>query len=154
MYLNFWTFYTDNSYEEAFDNDIRENYSTDNFDKTYIYENNYISGLNADGTDYLISACASECKRCYSSASTDCYECKTGYSLYGKQCKIRTGFFLKTPPNNSNINEIGIKIKNVDRNYDLEKINPVTITLYIKFFGIELSKVESGKKRYNFGLFL
>ena len=30
----------------AFDNAMRENYSTDNFDKTYVNENNYISGIN------------------------------------------------------------------------------------------------------------
>ena len=43
---------------------MRENYSTDNFDKTYINENNYISGINDDGTDYSLSSCSSECKRC------------------------------------------------------------------------------------------
>ena len=148
MKLNFWTFYTGHGYPTAFDDDFRQNYSTNNFDKTLIYENNYISGLNEDGTDYLISSCASECKRCYSSSNTDCYECKLGYCLYGKQCKIRTGFFLKTPPNYPNIDHIDIKIKDTTKNYDLEKMNPVTITLYIKLFGIDSKKIKSGKTYY------
>ena len=143
MKLNF---YSGNDYVSVFDDDFRENYSTDNFDKTYIYENNYISGLNADGTDYLISACASQCKRCYSSSNTDCYECKSGYSIYGKTCKVRTGYFLKTPPNNNNINYIEIKIKN-DK-FDLETSNPISITLFIKFFGIEHEAFKSKKEYY------
>ena len=147
MQLNFWHFHAEQNFQRAFDDDFRENYSTNNFDKTLIYENNYISGLNEDGTDYLISSCASECKRCYSSSKTDCYECKTGYCLYGKQCKIRSGFFLKTPPN-YDIDHIDLKIKDDSKNYDLEKMNPVTITLYIKFFGIENEKIKSGKAYY------
>ena len=148
MVLNYWIFHQENYFKEAFDNAMRENYSTDNFDKTFVFENNYISGLNEDGTDYLISACASECKRCYSSANTDCYECKLGYSIYGKQCKIRTGYFLKTPPNNTLATEIGIKIKDEDTYFDLETQTHFTITLYIKFFGIELSKVVDGVTYY------
>ena len=149
MTLNYWVFHQGNDFREAFDNAMRENYSTDNFDKTYINENNYISGINEDGTDYLISSCASECKRCYSSSNTDCYECKLGYSIYGKQCKVRTGYFLKTPPDNSDITKIPISIKDDDTNFNLEKETNFTMTLYIKFFGIELKKVVSGKKYYH-----
>ena len=144
MVLNYWVFHQENNFKEAFDNAMRENYSTDNFDKTFVYENNYISGLNEDGTDYLISACSNECKRCYSSANTDCYECKLGYSIYGKQCKVRTGYFLKTPPNNTAITEIGIKIDDYDKYFDLRNETNFTMTLYIKFFGIELSKANQG----------
>ena len=147
MELNYWVYHQEDYFKEAFDNAMRENYSTDNFDKTYIYENNYISGLNEDGTDYLISACSSECKRCYSSSNTDCYECKLGYSIYGKQCKVRTGYFLKTPPNNTHINEIDIKISNNETYFYLDQQKHFTMTLYIKFFGIELRKV-TGRKYY------
>ena len=151
MELNYWVYYTGNEFKEAFDNAMRENYSTDNFDKTYVYENNYISGINEDGTDYLISSCAAECKRCYSSANTDCYECRTGYSIYGKQCKVRTGYFLKTPPENENVEEIIIKTKvdgsDATTDFNLETKNPITITLYIKFFGIELNKVKQNPTR-------
>ena len=148
MVLNYWIFYQGNEFKDAFDNAMRENYSTDNFDKTFVFENNYISGINEDGTDYLISACASECKRCYSSSNTDCYECRLGYSIYGKQCKVRTGYFLKTPPNNTETREINIKIKDDDKAFDLEKETNFTMTLYIKFFGIELKKVVKGQERY------
>ena len=40
---------------------------TDNFDKTNINKNYYISRIKEEGTDYLISLCESECKGCYSS---------------------------------------------------------------------------------------
>ena len=146
--LNYWFFYTGNDYIEAFDNDMRENYSTDNFDKTYINENNYISGINDDGTDYSLSSCSSECKRCYSSLNGNCYECRRGYSLYGKYCKINTGFFLKTPPSNNEITEIEIASTNDNTKFSLEKANPLTITLYIKFFGIERDKIIEGKIYY------
>ena len=147
--LNFWLFHTGYNFQPAFDDDFRENYSTNNFDKANINENTYISGLNSDSTDYLLSSCAPECKRCYSSSNLDCYECKLGYTLYGKQCKIRTAFYLKTPLKEiSTIEHIDIKIKDNDKNYDLTKMNPVTITLYIKFFGIELKKIQAGKTYY------
>jgi len=145
MVLNYWVFYQGNSFQEAFDNAMRENYSTDNFDKTFVYDNNYISGIDEDGTDYLISACASECKRCYSSSNTDCYECKLGYSIYGKQCKVRTGYFLKTPPD-TDAAEIDITIKDDETYFYLEQQTNFTMTLYIKFFGIELSKAKAGQQ--------
>ena len=152
MKLNYWSFYTGNDYNSAFDDAMRENYSTDNFDKTYIEENNYISGIKEDGTDYIISACSLECKRCYSSSNNDCYECRNGYSIYGKQCKARTGYFFKTPTENSSIRKIEIKTKQNDDdvNFNINEINPLTITIYIKFFGIDLSQVESSKNYYPF----
>ena len=134
MELNYWIFHQANSYKSAFDDAMRENYSTENFDKTFMEENNYISGINDDGTDYLISACADECKRCYSSSNVDCYECRLGYAIYGKQCKVRTGYFFKTPPENTGVEEVNITIyKNDETYFNLEEINPLTITLYIKF---------------------
>ena len=150
LVLNYWVFYQGQNYLSAFDDAMRENYSTENFDKTFIDENNYISGITDDGTDYLISACSSECKRCYSSSNVDCYECRLGYSIYGKQCKVRTGYFFKTPPDNSEYEHIEITTqKNDDDGYfNINEINPLTITLYIKFFGIELSKVIKDKVYY------
>ena len=149
MQLNYWYFYQEHGYQSAFDDAMRENYSTDNFDKTFIEENNYISGINEDGTDYIISECSSECKRCYSSSNVDCYECRQGYSIYGKQCKVRTGYFFKTPPE-GDFDKIEITTqKNDDDGYfNITEINPLTITLYIRFFGIELSKVVKNKVYY------
>jgi hypothetical protein len=45
------------------------------FEKT-----NYIIGITDDRTDYIISACSSECK----DVIHHCYECRTGYAIYGK----------------------------------------------------------------------
>ena len=150
MECNYWVFYQGSEYKSAFDNAMRENYSTDNFDKTYINENNYISGITDDGTDYIISACSDECKRCYSSSNVDCYECRLGYAIYGKQCKVRTGYFFKTPPDNDNYNRIEITTQKNDEDgyFNITEINPLTITLYIKFFGIELDKVITGQVYY------
>ena len=150
MECNYWVFYQGSEYKSAFDNAMRENYSTDNFDKTYINENNYISGITDDGTDYIISACSDECKRCYSSSNVDCYECRLGYAIYGKQCKVRTGYFFKTPPDNDNYNRIEITTQKNDEDgyFNITEINPLTITLYIKFYGIELDKVITGQVYY------
>ena len=150
MVLNYWIFYQGQEYKEAFDNAMRENYSTDNFDKTFVEENNYISGITDDGTDYIISACANECKRCYSSSNVDCYECRLGYSIYGKQCKVRTGYFYKTPPDNDYYSKVEFKTNqnDIDGYFYINEVNPITIALYIKFFGIELSKVIPGKLHY------
>ena len=155
MELNYWIFHQGHDYRRAFDDAMRENYSTDNFDKTFVEENNYITGITDDGTDYIISACSSECKRCYSSSNVDCYECRNGYSIYGKQCKIRTGYFFKTPPDNSLYEKIEIKTqKNDDDGYfNITETNPITITLYIKFFGIELSKVVPNQIHYSIACF-
>ena len=150
MKLNYWVFYQGQDYRSAFDDAMRENYSTDNFDKTYINENNYITGITNDGTDYIISECAIECKRCYSSSSSDCYECRNGYSIYGKECKTRTGYFFKTPPDNDIYTKIEITTQKIDDDgyFNITELNPLTITLYIKFFGIELSKIARNQIHY------
>ena len=155
MQLNYWVFYQGQGYLSAFDDAMRENYSTDNFDKTYINENNYIAGINNDGTDYIISSCALECKRCYSSSSADCYECRSGYSIYGKECRTRTGYFFKTPPDNDLYTKIEITTQKLDEDgyFNITELNPLTITLYIKFFGIELSKVVKNQIYYPFTCF-
>ena len=33
---------------------MRENFSTDDFDKTFVEENNYITGITDDEADYII----------------------------------------------------------------------------------------------------
>ena len=68
---NFW-FYGNN-----YDDDIRENYSTDNFDFALYKEGYYVSGMSSDYTEYEFTSCYSTCKRCYGPSSTDCYECLT-----------------------------------------------------------------------------
>ena len=148
MKLNYWSFYRESDYVESFDNDMRINYSTDNFDKTYIFENNFIIAIDDNGRDYSISPCATGCKRCYSSSSNDCYECRTGFTLYGKQCKFSTGYFFKSPPKNKEIEFIEITTKNANSHFDIRNVNPLTITLYIKYFGIDLDKFNANKDYY------
>ena len=91
---------------QTYDNDYRINYSTDNFDYTYLNSNYFITSLNADGTDYLINECHSSCKRCYSADPNNCYECRDGYILSGKKCNRITGYYLKTPSLNSDLEYI------------------------------------------------
>ena len=52
MELNYWIFHQGHDYRREFDDAMRENYSIDNFDKTPVEENNYITGITDDGTDY------------------------------------------------------------------------------------------------------
>ena len=86
-----------------YDNDYRINYSTDNFDYTFINSNHFITSLNANGTDYLINECHSSCRRCYSADSNNCYECRDGFILSGKKCNRITGYYFKTPTLNSDL---------------------------------------------------
>ena len=49
-----------NSFKCVFDNAMRENNNIKYFDKVYLSEKNYISRINGDGIDYLISALIKE----------------------------------------------------------------------------------------------
>ena len=53
---------------------MRENNNIKYFDKVYLSEKNYISRINGDGIDYLISALIKEWKRFYSSSITYYHE--------------------------------------------------------------------------------
>ena len=98
----------------------------------------HINQIN-DNTEYVLTSCFSTCKRCYSASSSDCYECITGYVLVGRVCQPNTGYYLKTPPNSD---EEEIKILTViDKPaFDIEQQNPLTITIWFKYFGIILNK--------------
>ncbi len=63
-----------------------------------------------------------------------------GYSLNSKQCKVRKGYFLKSP-SDINITKIPIIIKDDYTNF----VTNFPMTLYIKFLGNKLEKVVSGK---------
>ena len=100
----------------------------------------------------MISECSQECKRCYSSSNNDCYECRLGYAIYGKRCKVRTGYFLKTPPD-KDVEEIPVKTLSMDPYFDITVENILTVTIYIKFFGIKfhqhyiINSVDCQEKR-------
>jgi hypothetical protein len=80
MELDYWIFHQGHDYRRAFDDAMRDNYINDNFDKNFVEKTNYIIGITDDRTDYIISACSSECK----DVIHHCYECRTGYAIYGK----------------------------------------------------------------------
>ena len=133
-----WWYYGNN-----YDNEIRQNWSTENFDYTGINFNNFITGLNSNEDGYLLSECNTACKRCYSADISNCYECNEGYQLYGKKCQTITGFYLKTPPENDDASEIKLKTVFNEINYDLSKVNPLTFTIWIKYLGIELNSYNN-----------
>ena len=129
---NFWF------WNKHYDDAMRENYSTENFDYSLTEANNFISGIINDNTEYELTPCFSTCKRCYTASSSDCYECITGYVLIGRVCKPNTGYYLKTPPN-SDITEIEI-LTDIDKpDFDISTQSPLTITIWVKYFGIQLN---------------
>jgi len=73
-------------YGRDYNNDFRENYSGEEMDYSGLNPNNYISGVNDDGNNYVLTECYEACKRCYCIAENACYECRTGYILYERTC--------------------------------------------------------------------
>ena len=138
---NFW-FWARN-YDDA----IRENYSTENFDYSLLEANHFISGMTSDKTDYELTPCYITCKRCYTASSYDCYECVTGYVLIGRECRPNSGYYLKTPPNSD---ETEIKIlTEVDKPlFNIKTENPLTITIWVKYFGIILEESKKNNEYY------
>ncbi len=61
-----------------YDYDFRQNYSGEDFDYSGLNPNNFISGLNENKNNYVLTECDEGCKRCYSIGSNACYECRTG----------------------------------------------------------------------------
>ena len=106
--------------------------STTNYDWGIENENKYIISQEVITGKTTSGNCYSNCKRCYSSAYNDCYECYDGYVLYYNQCKEKTGFYPRIP----NIaNYIYPNI--VKNNFEIDKYNPLTVSLWIKFYGID-----------------
>ena len=121
-----------------YDNEMRENYSVNTFDYSFLNPGNFITGLNDLGTEYQLGACSNSCKRCYSSASNNCYECQNGYALYGKTCKTVTGYYFKTPTDNPTIKSVSLLTDIVSLPFDIKTQSPLTITIWMKYFGINL----------------
>ena len=127
-----------------YDDDTRENYSIENFDYSISHIGTFISGLSNDNKDFNFANCYYSCKRCYSSNSNECYECKDGYTLFNNYCKENTGFFFQTPLKDKSILYVELKknIINDEFNFKLINTNPITITLWIKFIGIDLEQYD------------
>ena len=129
--LKFWY---DNS---NYDTNFLENYSTNNFDYTGINQGNFINGLNNDKNIFEVVACSTGCSRCYSSSVTECYECFKGFSLYERQCKASTGFYLQSGTSEISLNAVG------EDGFVLGDTNPVTITFWMKFLGVKSTRTSS-----------
>ena len=133
--LKFWF------HNKVYNYDFRENYSGEEMDYSGLNENTFISGTNEDNSNYVLTECYENCKRCYSIAANACYECRTGYILYGRSCKRSTGFYFKVPPENTVINSI--KLNTETSTFSLSNTNPITITFWMKYMGVEYSKTTT-----------
>lgn len=121
-------------FANKYDSDNRLNYSI-NYDIGQITPGNYIIGTT--GTNYNTKACDTSCTRCYSTASTNCYECNGGYALYGTTCNLATGNYLKTPGSISTVATINLlTAMTTPIVFDIATQNPLTITFWLKLFGV------------------
>ena len=133
-------------YNRQYDYDFRQNYSGEEMDYSGMNINTFISGTNEAGNDYQLTECDETCKRCYSIGPNACYECRTGYILYERRCKKATGFYFKIPSQNTTFDRIQLKTETPY--FSLKTTNPITITFWMKFFGVEYNKFTGTKKYY------
>lgn len=94
------------------------------------------------GTDVSYGPCSSACERCYAAnTSTSCYQCKLNYIGIGQECINVTGYYFKTPVTTPN-SPVSLKISSPPL-YDITTETAVTITFWMKFFGIDFNSVSS-----------
>lgn len=120
------------------DNPTLINYST-TYDWGVSNPGSYITSMT--GTTVALGSCSSQCKRCYSSTQTSCYECNTGFVLKGQTCINITNYYMKVPVSTANT-PVSLKIVSGTA-YDLTKVTSFTMTFWIKFFGINSSSASS-----------
>ena len=140
--------YIQHSYTKNFDtndNFTFINYAT-NFD--WISENSgyYISNIN--GTDVSLSTCNIKCLRCWGSTDSTCYECDTnnGYVLVNTTCYLATGFFMKTPTQNSQQTVDFNLISGDSSNTNVNTLTTYTFSIWMKFLGVEKSTQSTEPK--------
>ena len=108
------------------DNFLFYNYET-NFDWGINNEYFYISSI--DSNKVITSAsCHNSCKRCFSNANTECYECADDFVLVGKTCTETTAYFARTPGDFVLENNLG--------NGDVSLLKKYTISFFMKFLGV------------------
>ena len=115
---------------DGYDSNFLENYSSKNFDYTGINQGYFINGINNNNNNFETIACSPGCSRCHSSSLSECYECMDGFSLYDKQCKASTGYYLQS-------NDTDIEFNLVGTDYKLNSTLPITITFWMKFLGLQ-----------------
>ena len=105
-----------------------------NFDWNIANPGKYITQIN--NKIVTSGTCNVACTKCYSQASTACYECATGYVLRSQKCIPITNYYLKTPVTSGAT--VNIKITDAVAGYDVTAEEAVTITVWMKFFGVIL----------------
>ena len=103
--------------------------SSSNFDYGQFHNEIFATNIEKITGKYEYLECFDGCKRCYSSKKNDCYECKNGYELFNKQCRQISGYYFQLP--NYNEQEIEVKTDSILKSY-----NPITVTLWVKYYGI------------------
>ena len=103
--------------------------SSSNFDYGQFSQEIFVTKVAKITGNYEYSSCSSNCKRCYSSKKNDCYECNYGFELFNKQCREISGYYFQLP--NYNDQEIEVKTGAILKSY-----NPITVTLWVKYYGI------------------
>ena len=129
-----------------FDNDMRLNYAVD-YDSIELLPGNFISQL-ATSTSYISSPCSTSCKRCYSSAGNDCYECNLGYALRGKTCYSTQSYYLKTPTGNATTSINLLDNFLLPLVFNISTQNPITTTFWMKWMGV-VKQVAVAPVQYN-----
>ena len=111
--------------------------STSNFDWGEENRGKYIISQEVISGEIKSGLCVRNCKRCYSDSSNDCYECIEGYTLYYSECRQRSGYYPQIPLNiDTHI------VPNIDKNgFKIDNYNPLTITIWIKFFGVKYNNI-------------
>ena len=101
----------------------------------------FISSM--DGIYITSQACGDNCKRCYTNANTNCYECNPGYVLKGMTCVYAQGrTYLKIPGNTKT--PIEFQIDNVEGYLGHITSYPgITIHFYMKFEGVINTTISS-----------
>ena len=149
-----------NTFYNELNKDITSNILQFSIDGNWIYNLNdtillYLSSSNfdwgeKDGGFYVTNVekisgkvsykkCADNCKRCYDSSKYNCYECNENYIFYNKQCRKMTGYYMQFP--NNLLNNIDINVDN--NNFNISNYNPLTVTIWIKFFGFHYNKTQN-----------
>ena len=110
--------------------------SSSNFDYGEYDSGKYVTKVEPIKGEYLSGNCPDNCKRCYSSAQNDCYQCQDDYELFNKQCRAITGYYYQLINNNQ---ELRVEIETTWLNQ-----NPITITLWVKYYGL----IKGSSKRF------
>jgi len=97
---------------------------------------------NMTGLAVTSGSCNVACTKCFSTAYNDCYACATGFTLRVKTCVPITNYFFKTPVSLA-FSNVNIKIIDAAAGYDITQNDSLTITFWMKFFGVTLNSVTA-----------